>query len=96
MQPNRWRIAETPVKNVSGVCWFNTPPVWIGLSNQILSTVGGYHELTQFDQNFPHTHYLEGCQQYIANGYNITRTPGNTQGAEMNLLHLINNDIRCT
>ncbi|KAJ7394804.1 hypothetical protein OS493_000638 [Desmophyllum pertusum] len=54
----------------------------------------GYHELSQAQPSFPKTHLVESCAKVLDNQWQIKRTPGLAQGAELPLKILLENEIR--
>ncbi|KAJ7383407.1 hypothetical protein OS493_028083 [Desmophyllum pertusum] len=54
----------------------------------------GYHELTQVDKSLPRTHLLETCTKLMDSQWDIKRTPGTSQGAELPLKLLLEKEIR--
>ena len=54
----------------------------------------GYHELTQVDKSLPRTHLVETCTKLMDSQWDIKRTPGTAQGAELPLKLLLEKEIR--
>lgn len=54
----------------------------------------GYHELTQVDKSLPRTHLVETCTKLMDSQWDIKRTPGTSQGAELPLKLLLEKEIR--
>ena len=55
-----------------------------------------YHELTQIpgDSSLTRSYLLEGCQGQLDSKWNITKTPGNSSGAELNFQELLQDQLR--
>lgn len=54
----------------------------------------GYHELTQVNKSLPRTHHVESCTKAMDGKWDIKRTPGTAQGAELPLKVLLEREIR--
>ena len=54
----------------------------------------GCHELTQVDKSQPRTHLIESCTKAMDGKWNITRTPGTAQGAELPFKIPLEREIR--
>ena len=54
----------------------------------------GYHELSQVDKSLPRTHLLESCTKAMDKKWDIKRTPGTAQGAELPFKVLLEKEIR--
>ena len=54
----------------------------------------GYHELSQVDKSLPRTHLLENCTKAMDEKWDIKRTPGTAQGAELPFKVLLEKEIR--
>ena len=54
----------------------------------------GYHELSQVDKSLPRTHLLESCTKAMDEKWDIKRTPGTAQGAELPFKVLLEKEIR--
>ena len=54
----------------------------------------GYHELTQVEKSLPRTHQIESFAKRLDSQWNVTRTPGEAEGAELPLKLLLEHEIR--
>lgn len=54
----------------------------------------GYHELTQTEPTLPRTYLVESCAKVLNSQWNVTRTPGVAQGAELPFKLLLEKEIR--
>ena len=54
----------------------------------------GYHELSQVDKSLPRTHLIESCTKAMDQKWDIKRTPGTAQCAELPFKVLLKKEIR--
>ena len=54
----------------------------------------GYHELAQTEPTLPRTYLVESCAKALNSQWNVTRTPGVAQGAELPFKLLLEKEIR--
>ena len=54
----------------------------------------GYHELSQVEKSLPRTHLVETCTKLVDSQWDIKRTPGTAQGAELPLKLLLEKEIK--
>ena len=54
----------------------------------------GYHELSQVEKSLPRTHLVETCTKLMDSQWDIRRTPGTAQGAELPLKLLLEKEIK--
>lgn len=54
----------------------------------------GYHELTQIEKSLPRTYLIESCTKVLDSKWEVTRTPGEAQGAELPFKLLLELEIR--
>ncbi|KAJ7371103.1 hypothetical protein OS493_027791 [Desmophyllum pertusum] len=54
----------------------------------------GYHELSQAQPSLPKKYLVEGCAKFLDSQWEVKRTPGQAQGAELPVKILLENEIR--
>ena len=52
-----------------------------------------YHELTQVEKALPRTHLMESCARTQDRKWNVQRTPGRAQGAELPFKRLLEKEV---
>ena len=57
-------------------------------------SLSGYHELTQVEQSLPRTHHIERCAKRLDDQWEVKRTPGEAEGAELPFRLLLQHQIR--
>jgi len=53
----------------------------------------GYHELCQVDESLPRTHVVQNFAKVLHRQWDVKRTPGPAQGAELLFRVLLENEI---
>ncbi|XP_068703929.1 uncharacterized protein [Montipora foliosa] len=54
----------------------------------------GYHELSQAHPSLPKKYLVESCAKFLDDQWDVKRTPGQAQGAELPLRLLLDKEIR--